>query len=62
MDKPGSNITGTSDALNTEAVMDLMFAANKDIKKVGLLYNKSQDSSHCYQFEAAKDYLDKKRR
>ena len=33
MDKPGSNITGTSDALNTEAVMDLMFAANKDIKK-----------------------------
>lgn len=59
MDKPGSNITGTSDALNTEAVMDLMFAANKDIKKVGLLYNKSQDSS-TVPIQDAKDYLDKK--
>lgn len=59
MDKPGSNITGTSDALNTEAVMDLMFAANKDIKKVGLLYNKSQDSS-AVPIQDAKDYLDKK--
>lgn len=45
LDAPGSNVTGTSDALNTEAVMDLMFAANPDIKKVGLLYNKSEDSS-----------------
>lgn len=42
---PGSNVTGTSDALNTAAVMDLMFAANPDIKKVGILYNKSEDSS-----------------
>lgn len=45
LDAPGSYVTGTSDALNTEAVMDLMFAANPDIKKVGLLYNKSEDSS-----------------
>ncbi len=45
MDAPGSNITGTSDALDTEAIMDLMFAANPDIKKVGLLYSKSEDSS-----------------
>lgn len=45
MDAPGSNVTGTSDALNTNAVFDLMFAANADIKKVGLLYNKSEDSS-----------------
>ena len=45
LDAPGSNVTGTSDALNTKAVMDLMFAANPDIQKVGLLYNKSEDSS-----------------
>lgn len=45
LEKPGSYVTGTSDALNTKAVLDLMFAANPDIKKVGLLYNKSEDSS-----------------
>lgn len=45
LETPGSNVTGTSDALNTEAVMDLMFAADPEIKTVGLLYNKSEDSS-----------------
>lgn len=45
LEAPGSNVTGTSDALNTEAVMELMFAADPEIKKVGLLYNKSEDSS-----------------
>lgn len=45
LEAPGSYVTGTSDALNTGAVMDLMFAADPDIKKVGLLYNKSEDSS-----------------
>lgn len=58
-DAPGSNITGTSDALNTEAVFDLMFAQNPDIKSVGLLYDKSQDSSAA-PIAAAKAYLDKK--
>lgn len=59
LDAPGSNITGTSDALNTEAVMDLMFAANPEIKKVGLLYNKSEDSSKA-PIEAAKAYCEGK--
>ena len=45
MEAPGSNITGTSDALDTEAIMDLMFAADPDIQKVGLLYSKSEDAS-----------------
>lgn len=45
LEAPGANVTGTSDALNTNAVLDLMFAADPDIKKVGLLYNKSEDSS-----------------
>ena len=58
LDAPGANITGTSDALDTEAVMKLMMAANPDTKKVGLLYNKSQDSS-LKAIEEAKDFCDK---
>lgn len=59
MDAPGSNITGTSDALNTEAVFDLMLAADPDIKTVGLLYDKSQDSSTAA-IAAAKTYCEEK--
>lgn len=59
LDAPGSNITGTSDALNTEALFDLMFAANPDIQSVGLLYNKSEDASKT-PIEDAKAYLDAK--
>lgn len=55
MDAPGSNITGTSDSLNTEAIMDLIVAANPEIKKIGLLYSKSEDSSKA-PVEAAKAY------
>ncbi|MCR5581070.1 MAG: ABC transporter [Pseudobutyrivibrio sp.] len=56
-DAPGANVTGTSDALNTEAVFDLMVAQNRDLQKVGLLYDKSQDSSAA-PIEAAKAYMD----
>lgn len=42
---PGSNITGTSDAIDTEAILNLVLTANPDAKKIGLLYDKSQDSS-----------------
>lgn len=59
MDAPGSNITGTSDALNTEAVFDLMLAANPDIATVGLLYDKSQDASTAA-IAAAKAYCEDK--
>ena len=45
LEAPGANITGTSDALDTTAVMKLIMAANPDVKKIGLLYDKSQDSS-----------------
>lgn len=45
MDAPGGKITGTSDSLNTKAVLDLMLAANPDTDYVGLLYSKSEDSS-----------------
>ena len=45
MDAPGGNITGTSDALDTATIMNLMLAASPDLKKVGLLYDTAQDSS-----------------
>lgn len=45
LNKPGANVTGVSDALNTEAVMKLIVAADQDVKKLGILYDKSQDSS-----------------
>lgn len=59
MEAPGANITGTSDALNTTAILDLMFVANPDIKSVGLLYSQSEDSSK-QPIEDAKAYLEEK--
>lgn len=59
MEEPGVNITGTSDALNTNAILDLMFIANPDIKKVGLLYSQSEDASK-QPIEDAKAYLEEK--
>lgn len=56
-DAPGANITGTSDALNTEAILDLMLEQDRDLQKVGLLYDKSQDSSTA-PIKAAKEYLE----
>ena len=45
LDAPGANITGTSDYLDTASIMKLIQAVNPDVKKIGLLYDKSQDSS-----------------
>ena len=59
MEAPGANITGTSDALNTNAIMDLMFAVNPETDYVGLLYSNSEDASK-QPIEDAKKYLDDK--
>lgn len=59
MEKPGANITGTSDFLNTDAMLDLMTAVDPEIDYVGLLYSKSEDSSKV-PIEDAKKYLDDK--
>lgn len=45
MDAPGGNITGTSDALDTTAVLNLAKTANPELTKLGLLYDTAQDSS-----------------
>ena len=56
LDKPGANVTGTSDYLDADAVMNLIFANDPDAKKIGLLYDVGQDSSTA-SIEAAKKYL-----
>lgn len=50
------NVTGTSDALDTALLLDLMFATNKPIETVGLLYSLSEDNSRLPIAEA-KQYL-----
>jgi putative ABC transport system substrate-binding protein len=59
LEAPGSNITGTSDYLDTNSIMNLIFAANPDASKIGLLYDLGQDSSTTAIAEA-KAYLDEK--
>lgn len=54
-----SNVTGTSDALNTAFILDMMLAANPDIKTVGLLYSNSEANSTTPIAEA-KAYLQEK--
>ena len=59
LEAPGASITGTSDYLDTDAILDLIFAANPDAKNIALLYDQGQDSSTT-PIKNAKAYLDKK--
>lgn len=59
LEEPGSNVTGSSDNLDTNSVMNLIFAQNPGAKKIGLLYDVGQDSSTAA-IEHAKAYLDDK--
>ncbi len=59
LEEPGSNVTGSSDNLDTNSVMNLIFVQNPDAKKIGLLYDVGQDSSTAA-IEHAKAYLDDK--
>ena len=53
------NVTGTSDALNTPFILDMMLAADPDIQTVGLLYSNSEPNSQKPIAEA-KAYLEAK--
>ncbi len=59
LEAPGHNITGTSDYLDTQAVLNLIFAANPDAKNIALLYNPAEDSSTA-PIAAAKEILAQK--
>lgn len=52
-------VTGTSDALNTQFILDMMLAENPDVKNVGLLYSLSETNS-ATPIAEAKAYLDSK--
>ena len=54
-----ANVTGVSDALNTPFILDMMLAAQPDVKTVGLLYSTSEVNSEAPIAEA-KEYLDAK--
>lgn len=59
LEKPGKNVTGTSDYLDTASIMNLIFVQNPDAKKIGLLYDAGQDASTTA-IADAKAYLDEK--
>ena len=52
-------VTGTSDALDTDFIMDMMLAVNPDVQNVGLLYSLSETNS-TKPIADAKAYLDEK--
>jgi putative ABC transport system substrate-binding protein len=45
MEKPGGNVTGTSDRVSAEKIMELAKQITPDIKTVGALYNSSETNS-----------------
>ena len=59
LEAPGSNVTGTSDYLDTAAVMNLIFAADPEADTIGLLYDVGQDAS-ATAIAQAKEYLEGK--
>ena len=54
-----SYVTGTSDALDVEFLLDMMLAQNPEVETVGLLYSTSEVNS-APAIETAKAYLDEK--
>ncbi len=56
LEAPGANITGTSDFLDTNAIMNLIFTMNPEATKIGLLYDLGQDASTTA-IATAKEYL-----
>ncbi len=54
MEKPGGNLTGTSDASPMDRQLQLFKDLDKDIKKVGIIFNTSEPNSQI-QVEMAKE-------
>lgn len=59
MDAPGGKVTGTSDGLDANALINLILAANPNTAKVGLLYDTAQGASTAA-IAQAKEILDGK--
>ncbi|KAA9300629.1 MULTISPECIES: ABC transporter substrate-binding protein [Aerococcus] len=58
-EKPGANMTGTSDGAPTDKVVDLLLKADPSIQTIGILYNSSEVNSEM-QYKEAKDYIESK--
>ena len=56
LEAPGANLTGSSDYLDTNAIMNLIFSANPDAKNIALLYNSAEDASAA-PIAAAQEFL-----
>ena len=56
-DKPGTNVTGSSDLTPVAEQLEMMQKVLPDVKKVGLLYCSAESNSDI-QIKAAKDELD----
>ena len=54
-----SKVSGTSDALNTAFILNMMFAVQPDIQTIGLLYSNSEPNSET-PIAQAKEYLNAK--
>lgn len=54
VDKPGENITGTSDAFPLEKHFSLMLQIDPEIKKIGMIYTSSEDNAQA-EIESAKE-------
>lgn len=45
LNAPNKNISGTSDEVQVDQILDLALSINKDVKKVGFIYNASEANS-----------------
>lgn len=59
IEEPGGNITGTSDEVQVEQIIDLMLQLSPDVKTVGVLYNAGEANS-VSNIERFKAYADTK--
>lgn len=58
LDKPGANVTGVSDAVPNEPQFELIKEIAPNVKKIGMLYTTSEDSS-LLELEAAAEVAQK---
>lgn len=59
LEKPDKNITGTSDSVPVEKIIDMALELTPDIKTFGFIYNSGEDSSVA-NIERAKAYCEEK--
>ena len=57
MEKPGKNMTGTSNMTPVADVVNLLLKADPSIKTIGILYNSSEMNAQV-QYEQAKEYIE----